>query len=513
MSRMGEIESYDYVVVGGGTAGAVVAARLSQDPAVSVCLIEAGPSDVGNDDVLLLRNWLSVLESPLDLGYTTTLQPRGNAHILHSRACVLGGCSSHNTMIWFKPLPGDFRDWVARGAAGWEPEAMETYYDRLLPKHQLVAEQDRNALLHDWVPSAAAAAGVPANPDWNAAPFHSGAGFLDIGYDPETGIRSSSSVSYLHSIMGKRENLTIKLQTWVRRVNLESGRAVSVSTDTGIVRGEREIVLSAGAIDTPRLLLLSGIGAPDDLRELGIEVQHALPGVGENLIDHPESIIMWEIVRPMPPETTMDADCALFVNRLGADERPDLMYHTYQIPFSFNTERLGYPVPEHAMCMTPNIPRSRSVGRLWLLSGNPEIKPALDFRYFMDEDGYDEQTIVDGLKLAREVAATEPFKSWIKREVAPGPAITSDEDLSRYGRAVHHTVYHPLGTCKMGATGDDSAVVDPELRVRGVDGLSIADGSIFPSMITVNPMACIYMIGEKAADLVRDRTTTAAGRA
>jgi choline dehydrogenase len=206
----------------------------------------------------------------------------------------------------------------------------------------------------------------------------------------------------------------------------------------------------------------------------------------------------------------MDADCALFVNRLGRDERPDLMYHTYQIPFTFNTERLGYPVPENAMCMTPNIPRSRSVGRLWLLSSNPEIKPALDFRYFMDEDGYDEQTIVDGLKLAREVAATEPFKSWIKREIAPGPALKTDEELSRYGRAVHHTVYHPLGTCKMGAADDATAVVDPELRVRGIEGLSIADGSIFPTMITVNPMVCIYMIGEKAADLVRARTGSAA---
>ncbi len=506
MSTTHETGSYDYVIVGGGTAGAVVAARLSEDPSVSVCLIEAGPSDIGNDSVLQLHNWLSVLEGPLDLAYTTTLQPRGNAHIVHSRACVLGGCSSHNTMIWFKPLPGDFGDWVNHGAAGWEADAMDTYYQRLLPKHQLVAEKDRNALLQDWVPSAAAAAGVPANPDWNAAPFKDGAGFDDVGYDPETGVRSSSAVSYLHPIMGKRANLTIMLETWVRRVNLEGGRAVSVSTDAGVIRGERQIILSAGAIDTPRLLMLSGIGAADDLRALGIEVQHNLPGVGENLIDHPESIILWEIVRPMPPGTTMDSDCVMFVNRLGLDERPDLMFHTYQIPFTFNTERLGYPVPENAMCMTPNIPRSRSVGRMWLLSSNPEIKPALDFRYFMDEDGYDAQTIVDGLKIARDVAATEPFKSWIKREIAPGPELKSDEELSRYGRAVHHTVYHPLGTCKMGAVDDETAVVDPTLRVRGIDGLTIADGSIFPSMITVNPMVCIYMIGEKAADLVRARS-------
>ena len=234
-----------------------------------------------------------------------------------------------------------------------------------------------------------------------------------------------------------------------------------------------------------------------------------LPGVGENLIDHPESIIIWKLKRPMGPEGCMDADCALFVNRLGNDERPDLMYHTYQLPFTFNTERLGYEVPDDrwCICMTPNIPRSHSKGRLYLLSKDPNIKPALDFKYFTDDDGYDEQTIVDGLKIARQVAAEGPFADWIEREIAPGPDITSDEGLSEYGRAVHHTVYHPSGTCRMGDAGDDLAVVDPELRVRGLEGISIADGSIFPTMPTVNPVVGTFMIGEKSADLVRARTS------
>src|SRR3954452_23124888 len=265
---MTENATFDYVVVGGGTAGAIVAARLSEDPDVSVCLIEAGPSDVGYDDVLQLRRWLSLLEGPIDLAYTTTLQPRGNAHIVHSRAAVLGGCSSHNTQIYFKPFPGDWQDWVDRGCTGWEPEGMETYYDRLLTKHQIVAEKDQNALLVDWIPSAAEAAGVEVNPDWNAAPFPNGAGFLDVGYDPATGVRSSSSVAYLHPIMGSRENLTVLTETWVRRVTLENGRAVSVSTDKGTARATREIVVCGGSVDTPRLLLLSGIGPADDLREL-----------------------------------------------------------------------------------------------------------------------------------------------------------------------------------------------------------------------------------------------------
>jgi choline dehydrogenase len=307
--------------------------------------------------------------------------------------------------------------------------------------------------------------------------------------------------------MDRRQNLRILTDTRALQVQLEGQRAVAVIVAgpdgrQREIRATAEIVLCGGAIDTPRLLLLSGIGPAEQLRDLDISVQHDLPGVGEHLLDHPESIILWELGRPMGPETTMYADCALFVNRLRADERPDLMYHTYQIPFTFNTERLGYRVPEHAICMTPNVPRPRSAGRLWLLSANHDVKPALDFRYFTDEDGYDEQTIVDGLKLAREVAATGPFRAWLKREIAPGPDITSDEALSRYGRAAHHTVYHPAGTCKMGAVDDELAVVDPALRVRGLEGLRIADASIFPAMTTVNPMVAVLMIGEKAADLV-----------
>ena len=206
----------------------------------------------------------------------------------------------------------------------------------------------------------------------------------------------------------------------------------------------------------------------------------------------------------------MDADCALFVNRLHADERPDLMYHTYQLPFTFNTERLGYEVPDDrwCICMTPNVPRSRSSGRLCLLSKDPDIKPALDFRYFTDEDGYDEQTIVDGLKIAREVAADGAVRATgSSTRSRRARTITSDEDLSTYGRAVHHTVYHPSGTCRMGSVDDDLAVVDPELRVRGIEGLSIADGSIFPEMPTVNPVVATFMIGEHAADLVRGRNS------
>ncbi len=498
---------FDYVIVGGGTAGAVVAARLSEDPEVSVALIEAGPDDRQFDEVLKIKRWLELLESDFDYKYTTQIQPRGNSHIVHSRAKVLGGCSSHNTMIWFKPLPGDWDDWSAVGAEGWDGAAMDRFYDLLPNKHQIVPPQDRDPILPDWIESAVAATGVQKSPDWNAAPFGDGAGFLDVAYDPETGVRSSSSVAYLHPIMDSRANLSVICDTRALHIGLDHGRARSVrcTGPSGEVTytAREEIVLTAGAIDSPRLLLLSGIGPADELRELGIAVQHDLAGVGGEILDHPESIIVWELNKPLGPQTAMHADCALFVNRLKADDRPDLMYHTYQLPFTFNTERLGYPVPENAICMTPNIPRTRSRGRLWLLSANPDIKPAIDFGYFTDPEGYDEQTIIDGLEIARDIAATGPFSKWIKREVAPGPAITARDELSTYGRAAHHTVYHPLGGCKIGAADHPTTVVTPDLKVRGIEGLRVADGSIFPALTSVNPVVAVLMIGEKCAELIR----------
>ncbi|HEY0001050.1 MAG TPA: GMC family oxidoreductase N-terminal domain-containing protein, partial [Actinoplanes sp.] len=405
-----------------------MASRVSADPAVRVCLIEGGPSDVGDQRILRLRNWLNLLESEFDYDYPIVGQPRGNSHLRHSRARVLGGCSSHNTMISLLPPPADFTDWVAAGATGWSYDEMLPYFKRLAITISPVAERDRNPLTEDFVTACHTALGVPVNADFNAAPFADGAGFFPVGYHPESGTRSSASVAYLHPHLG-RPNLTIMTDTWAFRLDPHSGVTVRSNGRITTIKARHEYVVSAGAIDTPRLLLLSGIGPAAELARLGITVRQDLPGVGEHLLDHPESMILWEASRPVPPMSAMDSDAGLFVRRVPGAERPDLMFHLYQIPFTVNTARLGYDVPAHGFGMTPNVPRPRSCGRLTLADADPGTKPLLDFRYFTDPDGYDEQTIVDGLRLAREVAASEPFASWIAREIAPGPAVRHDEAL------------------------------------------------------------------------------------
>ncbi|MEU4208525.1 GMC oxidoreductase [Streptomyces sp. NPDC026206] len=507
---------YDYVVIGGGTAGSVIASRLTEDPGVSVAVIEGGPTDIDREDVLTLRRWLGLLGGDLDYDYPTTEQPRGNSHIRHSRARVLGGCSSHNTLISFKPLPGDWDEWADAGAEGWDAESMDPYFARLRNNIVAVDEKDRNAIARDFVEAAQQAAGVPRVEGFNKEPFHEGVGFFDLAYHPENNKRSSASVAYLHPFLD-RPNLHLMLETWAYRLELEGSRAkgVHVRTKDGeeiYVEAGREVLVCAGAVDTPRLLLHSGIGPKADLEELGIPVVHDLPGVGENLLDHPESVIVWETDGPIPENSAMDSDAGLFVRRDPASNGPDLMFHFYQIPFTDNPERLGYEKPEHGVSMTPNIPKPRSRGRLHLTSADPAVKPALDFRYFTDEEDYDARTLVDGIRIAREIAKAEPLAGWLKREVCPGPDITSDEEISEYARKVAHTVYHPAGTCRMGADGDELAVVDPQLRIRGLEGIRIADASVFPTMPAVNPMIGVLMVGEKCAELL-SRPTTVGGEA
>ncbi|EGE78637.1 choline dehydrogenase, variant [Blastomyces gilchristii SLH14081] len=522
-----DVDSYDYVIVGGGTAGCVIASRLAEYlPRMRILVIEAGPSDYQDDRILLLKDWLSLLgDQEFDYDYGTVEQPMGNSYIRHSRAKVLGGCSSHNTLISFRTFEYDCKLWESMGCKGWNFETFTRLADNLRNTIQPVHLRHRNQLCKDWVESCSTALGIPVIEDFNKEIREKGkltecVGFFSISYNPEDGRRSSASVAYIHPIIRgdeKRPNLTVLTNAWVSRVNVKGDTVtgVNVTLKSGeklTVNAKRETILCAGSVDTPRLLLISGIGPKEQLAPLSIPVVKDIPGVGENLLDHPETIIIWELNQPVPPnQTTMDSDAGIFLRReapnaAGFDgDAADVMMHCYQIPFCVNTARLGYDVPMNAFCMTPNIPRPRSRGRLYLTSADPAVKPALDFRYFTDPEGYDAATIVAGFKAARKIAQQSPFKDWIKREVAPGPDLTTDEELSEYGRRAAHTVYHPAGTTKMGdVVNDPYAVVDPELKVRGLRKVRIADAGVFPTMPTVNPMVTVLTIAERAAELIAE---------
>jgi choline dehydrogenase-like flavoprotein len=504
---------FDYVIVGGGTAGGVVAARLSEDPEVSVGILEWGPDDRGEDRARYLRRWDEMVESEYDLDYRSAPQERGNSRIRQTRTRLLGGCSTTNTMISWRPLRADLDEWVAAGADGWDADTVQPYFERLeIPIHP-VAAADRNPLLAHMVESAASALDLPVQERWNDGRTDAdarGTGFFELGYDPETNVRGSTSIWYLHPILDERENLQLITGARATRIVLEGRRAVGIEYRDAdgaqrVVHARREIVLSAGAIDTPRLLLLSGIGPEDELEAAGVPVHLDLPGVGRNLQDHAEGLVVWESTH-LPPSTSASGWDAGAMVRLheGPPERPDVMMHFPVEPWVEHPRAGGVQFPDRIVAIAPNVAKPRSRGRVGITSPDPEDPPVIDYRYFTDAAGHDEQTLLAGVRAARTVAEQEPFRTWIVREIFPGPEVLSDAELSAVQRANHQTVYHVCGTCRIGSADDDMAVVDPQLRVRGVDGLRIADASVFPTIPSVNPVITVLMVGERAADLLRD---------
>ncbi|MGH3639100.1 MAG: GMC family oxidoreductase [Mycobacterium sp.] len=502
----------DYLVVGGGTAGCIVAARLSEDPETCVTVIEPGPSDEHEPRARDIRRWAEMLEGEYDLDYRSVAQERGNSHIRQARMRILGGCSTANTMISWRPLRADLDEWVALGATGWDADTVGPCFDRLATPITPVAERDRNPYVADVVQSARQALDLPARTNWNSDPDFAetgvGAGFFEIGYTPEDHLRSSTSVHSLHQALRTRPNLVVRHGEQAVRILVEDGAAVGVVTrnqdgELTEVRARREVVVCCGAIDSPKLLQLSGIGPAGVLRDAGVDVLVDLPGVGENLMDHAEGLIVWETDRVVPDTcaTGWDAGAAVRLSDQGP-ARPDVLMHFPVEAVADHAVTYGAVLPERIVSIAPNVAKPRSRGRVWITSDDPSRPPSIDYRYFTDPEGRDEATLVAGIRLARRVAAQTPMSEWIVREVFPGPELESDEELSEALRATHQTVYHVSGTCRMGGDDDPMAVCDPSLRVRGITGLRVVDASVFPTIPSVNPVGTVMALAERASDLL-----------
>jgi choline dehydrogenase-like flavoprotein len=455
----------DYVVVGGGTAGCVVASRLSEDPDVTVTVIEAGRSDEHEPRARDIRRWAEMLESEYDLDYRSVPQTRGNSGIRQARMRILGGCSTANTMITWRPLPADLDEWAALGVSGWDTQSIHDAYARILAPVAPVADKDRNPYVADVVDSAQRALDLPARTAWNSDPDFAatgvGAGFFEIGYTPESHLRSATSVHYLHDAIRNRPNLVVEHGQHAQRLLIQDGSAVGVLTrddhyDEHEFLAGREVIVCCGAIDSPKLLQLSRN------RSSGCARRGRRPDIGV---------------------------------LTGRRRKPDGSRRGTAIA-------RGVEMPERIISIAPNVAKPHSRGRIWITSADPDSPPSIDYRYFTDPDGHDEAVLIAGIRLARRIAATAPMADWVVREVFPGPDAQSDEELSEALRATHQTVYHVSGTCRMGADDDPLAVCDSRLKVRSVNGLRVVDASVFPTIPSVNPVGTIMAVAEHASAML-----------
>jgi choline dehydrogenase len=528
-------ESYDYVIVGAGSAGAVVAARLTDDPGTRVLLLEAGgPADA--DEISIPAAFSSLFKTRWDWNYSTTEQKQLNsARKYWPRMKALGGCSSMNAMIYIRGNRADFDGWRDQaGAVGWGYDDVLPYFIRSEANTRLGAPyhgrsgplrvEDRrytHPLSEAWVESAIAG-GMKPNDDFNGAE-QEGAGQYQVTC--RKGRRWSVDKAYLQPVLD-RENLTVRTGALASRVVLEQGRAVGVAylhgSEERVAYVEREVVLSGGAVNSPQLLMLSGIGPAAHLREHGIEVLRDLPGVGQNLHDHPAVPLVWHtrdttdlaeynnLLNFGRAKATGTGPLVSNVGEAGAFFRsrdelpaPDLQVHF--APTGFWDNGLHEPTTRK-LTVAPTLVNVSSRGRIRLRSTDPRWHPEIDPAYYDDQADLD--AMVAGAQRLVDTVHAGPLARYVDRPFLPGRGTTpSEADLVDHVRQHTQTLYHPVGTCAMG-TGEQ-AVVDPELRVRGVEGLRVADASIMPTVTRGNTNAPVIMIGEKAADLLRGRVQDA----
>jgi choline dehydrogenase len=512
---------YDYVIVGAGSAGCVLANRLSEDPEVSVLLLEAGGPDT-NDLVHLPAAFSALYRTAQDWDHSTIYEPFANDRRIYlPRGKVLGGSSSINAMIYMRGNPLDYDEW----GPGWTWAEMLPYFKRAEDNERGESElhgaggplpvsegRSGNPLSQAFV-EAAVACGHPANDDFNG-PAQDGVGLYQL--TQRGGARASAAVAYLHPVMD-RPNLTVETHVHALSLIFEGERAVGVMgarlSEPLEFRAEREVIVSCGAYNSPQLLMLSGLGRPAELEELQIEVVAELPAVGLNLHDHPNAGAVYGIADEVSlfgalneanlalfegegrgPLTSNVAEAGGFARTREGLPAPDIQFHF--APARFQTEGL-VPGDGHGFALGACVLRPKSRGYVALGSPDPTAKPLIVHNYLEDPD--DVASIVAGVRMGMEICATEPLAGY-SPEMLMGPASDSDEDILDAVRSKMQTLYHPVGTCAI------DAVVDRELRVLGVEGLRVVDASVMPSVPRGNTNAPVIALAERASDLIRGKT-------